>query len=196
MQNWEENKISTSNVTLNRTRKRQCNLLASLVITKEYLLLRVIQINYKQLQKSKKVNYIIKNSNTWQSWQLTTLHIPVGKVKSTMSGSHIFQTLSPKGIAHLYQQCFYTQFSVRCNKSKILVTEKVNRNLLSISPSESVTIFRHKFFQPTRTEMKVCQQLDIRDDNSFQCAKHEAKSVDNKWPRRGTTAWIPFSCST
>lgn len=46
IRNWEENKISTFNVTLNRTRKRQCNFLASLVITKAYLLLKVIQINY------------------------------------------------------------------------------------------------------------------------------------------------------
>lgn len=112
---------------LELVKKRQDKSLLSLIITKAHLLLKVV--SYKQLQKSKKINdnyHISKNSNNvWQSWQLATLHIPVGKVKNTRSGSRIFQTQSLKGIAHLFHQCFYTQFSVRCNKSKILVIGKI-----------------------------------------------------------------------
>lgn len=89
---------------------------SSFIFTRAYLLLKIA--NYKQLQKSKKINcsyHISKNSNkVWLSW-LATLHIPVGKVKSTRSGSHIFQTQSLKGTAHLFHHCFYSQFSVRFN---------------------------------------------------------------------------------
>lgn len=48
---------------------------------------------------------------TWPPGLVRTLHIPVGKARSTRFGFHIFQTLSLKGTDHSLPLHFHTLFS-------------------------------------------------------------------------------------